>query len=124
MYVEEGREVLEDEDDEDALGKEGQLIFEHEEEIDPEDKQVLAEEEEEEVEFDERDGEEDFHSDEDDGYSPHSDLIVLVLRTIDEIKYPEDIADNIEEAVKVIKGWKKMSTHAKRIRINFFATQR
>jgi hypothetical protein len=125
MYVEEGREVLEDEDDEDALGKEGQLIFEHEEEIDPEDKQVLAEEEEEEEEeFDERDGEEDFHSDEDDRYSPRSDLIVLVLRTIDEIKHPEDIADNIEEAVKVIKGWKKMSTHAKRIRINFFATQR
>jgi len=117
MYVEEGREVLEDEDDEDALGKEGQLIFEHEE-VDSED-EVLAEEEE---EFNERYGEDD--SDEEDGFSPRSDLIVVVLKTIDEIKHPEDIADNIEEAVKIIKGWKKMSTHAKRIRINFFATQR
>lgn len=123
MYVEEGREVLEDEDEDDALGKEGQLIFEHEEEVDPEHVEVVAEEEQE-VEFDERDGEEDFHSDEEDGLSPRSDLIVVVLRTIDEIKHPEEIADNIEEAVKVIKSWKKMSTHAKRIRINFFATQR
>lgn len=123
MYVEEGREVLEDEDDEDALGKEGQLIFEHEEEVDPEDVEVVAEEEQD-VEFDERDGDENFYSDEEDGLSPRSDLIVVVLRTIDEIKNPEDIADNIEEAVKLIKGWKKMSTHAKRIRINFFATQR
>jgi hypothetical protein len=122
MYVEEGREVLED-DDEDALGKEGQLIFENEEEVDPEDVEVVAEEEQD-VEFDERDGEEDFYSDEEDGLSPRSDLIVVVLRTIDEIKHPEEIADNIEEAVKVIKGYKKMSTHAKRIRINFFATQR
>lgn len=181
---EEGREVLEDED-EDALGKEGQLIFEHEEEVDPEDQEVVAEEEQEDVpterkykqpnrlykkdidtpdkdvqvkegrevlededslekegeqeeeeydeelaeeeqeeEFDERDGEEDFYSDEEDGLSPRSDLIVVVLRTIDEIKHPEEIADNIEEAVKFIKGYKKMSTHAKRIRINFFATQR
>jgi predicted NAD-dependent protein-ADP-ribosyltransferase YbiA (DUF1768 family) len=123
IYVEEGREVLEDEDDEDALGKEGRLIFEHEEEVDPEDVEVVAEEEQD-VEFDERDGDENFYSDEEDGLSPRSDLIVVVLRTIDEIKNPEDIADNIEEAVKLIKGWKKMSTHAKRIRINFFATQR
>lgn len=133
----EGREVLEDQDYEDALGKEGQLIFEHEEDVDPEDKQeeyeriyvdedVHSEDEEvvSEEEFDERDGEEDFYSDEEDGLSPRSDLIVVVLRTIDEIKHPEEIADNIEEAVKVIKGYKKMSTHAKRIRINFFATQR
>ena len=119
--VEEGREVLEDEDDED-LEKEGQVIFEDDyakyidEEVHSEQEEVVSDEE--------LNGEEDLYSEEEGEYSPRSDLIVVVLKTIDEIKNPEDIAYNIEEAVKFIKGWKKMSTHAKRIRINFFATQR
>ena len=119
--VEEGREVLEDEDDED-LEKEGQVIFEDEyaryidEEVHSEQEEVVSDEE--------LNGEEDLYSEEEGEYSPRSDLIVVVLKTIDGIKNPEDIAYNIEEAVKFIKGWKKMSTHAKRIRINFFATQR
>jgi hypothetical protein len=116
--IDEGREVLEDEDDDD-LEKEGQVIFEDEDQryIDEE---VHSEQEEEVVSDQEL---EDLYSEEDE-YSPRSDLIVVVLKTIDGIKNPEDIAYNIEEAVKIIKGWKKMSTHAKRIRINFFATQR
>ena len=81
-------------------------------------------EQEEVVSDEELNGEEDLYSEEEGEYSPRSDLIVVVLKTIDGIKNPEDIAYNIEEAVKFIKGWKKMSTHAKRIRINFFATQR
>ena len=119
--VEEGREVLEDEDDED-LEKEGQVIFEDDyakyidEEVHSEQEEVVSDEE--------LNGEEDLYSEEEGEYSPRSDLIVVVLKTIDGIKNPEDIAYNIEEAVKFIKGWKKMSTHAKRIRINFFATQR
>ena len=75
------------------------------------------EEEEEEYDYDEG-GYED-----DDKYSPRSDLIVVFLSKIDEVKDKEAIAIAIEDAIKTIKN-SRMPNQIKRNRINFFATQR
>lgn len=68
---------------------------------------------------------EDLGDQEEDGnyYSPHRNLLVAVLKEIEEVKDSIELASVIEGAVETIKTY-PMSKQVKRNRINFFATQR
>jgi predicted NAD-dependent protein-ADP-ribosyltransferase YbiA (DUF1768 family) len=75
---------------------------------------------------DDDDGEGEFdYGDEDDGeeFSPRKNMLISVLREIDEVRDPEAIALVIEGALETIKTY-PMSKQVKSNRINFFATQR
>jgi hypothetical protein len=61
--------------------------------------------------------------DDDNGFSPYTDMIISQLNEIDEIKEPEKIAGIIENAIQIIKTY-PISKKVKQNRINFFATQR
>ena len=61
--------------------------------------------------------------DDDNGFSPYTDMIISQLNEIDEIKEPEKIAGIIESAIQIIKTY-PISKKVKQNRINFFATQR
>lgn len=75
---------------------------------------------------DDEEGENDYgdgEEDQDDIFSPRRNMLISVLREIENIKDPEEIALTIEGAIETIKTY-SISNQIKRNRINFFSTQR
>ncbi len=107
VTIQKEEEDEEDEEGEEVEDVEEEQFFFPEEELEFEDYEVASRKEE----------------DEDNGFSPNTNMIVSALKEFDQIKNLEAISDIIESAIQVIKS-QPMSKQVKRNRINFFATQR